>query len=232
MYARQEMALVGVIALALCLGTRAPDNHVMFPWLWEMEKDAGSVWLLSSADGWTWSRVPGGPVVTPGQPGERDGAFLTCSGNLLEYPGQRWGIAYEGAPMPHKYPGRDLAQRKGPCPGVQGVSGLATWPRGRLVALQADDEGEFATVAIVPPGDRIRLNATVLPTGHIQVGVSRFGQPGDIPGRTFAECDRIIGDQLAHEVAWKGKSTLNHDGKPVILRFRLRQAKLFAVEFP
>jgi len=46
----------------------APDNHVMLPWLWEMERDAGLVWLFSSADGWTWSLVPGGPVVSPGAP--------------------------------------------------------------------------------------------------------------------------------------------------------------------
>jgi len=40
-----------------------PDNHVMFPWLWETESDGGSVWLLSSPDGRYWSKVPGGPVV-------------------------------------------------------------------------------------------------------------------------------------------------------------------------
>ena len=62
------------------------------------------------------------------------------------------GIGYSGDPIPHKYPGRDINARKGLFPGVQGVSGLAVWPDGRLVALQCDDEGEFATVAVVPPG--------------------------------------------------------------------------------
>src|SRR6185503_2937134 len=28
-----------------------PDNHVMFPWLYEMDSDGGSTWLLSSPDG-------------------------------------------------------------------------------------------------------------------------------------------------------------------------------------
>ncbi len=208
-----------------------PDNHVMFPWLWELEKDAGSVWLLSSADGWTWSRVPGGPVVAPSSPGERDGAFVTCTGELLEYPGDRWCIAYGGTPIPHKYPGRDISQRKGLFPGVEGISGLATWPKGRLVALQCDDEGGFATVAIVPPGDHIRLNATVLPTGYIQVAVRLFGQGEDVPGRSLADADRLIGDGLAMKVTWNGEDSLKHGGKPVILRFRLRQARLFGVEF-
>jgi hypothetical protein len=209
----------------------ASDNHVMFPWLWELERDAGSVWLWSSSDGWTWSRVPGGPVIAPGNPGERDGAFLTCSGGLLEYPGDKWGIAYSGVPIPHKYPGRDMKARKGLFPGLEGVSGLATWPAGRLVALQCDDEGEFATVAVVPPGERIRLNASVIPTGYIQVAVRLFGQGTDVPGRTFADTDRLVGDGLALPVTWKGEAAMKHEGKPVILRFHLKQAKLFAVEF-
>ena len=41
------------------------DNHVMFPWIWELESDGGSTWLLSSADGVFWSKVPGGPVIPP-----------------------------------------------------------------------------------------------------------------------------------------------------------------------
>ncbi len=208
----------------------APDNHVMFPWLWELERDGGAVWLLSSADGWTWSRVPGGPVVAPGHPGEPDGGFVTCSGNLLEYPGGRWGMPYGGNPIPHKYPGRDISLRKGLFPGLDGVSGLATWPKGRLVGLQADAEGEFATVAVVPPGQRIRLNAVVPPTGYLRVAVRAFGA-GDVPGRGFAECDAMVGDSLGFPVTWKGEHDLRLDGKAVILRFQLRQASLFAVEF-
>jgi len=209
----------------------APDNHVMLPWLWELERDAGSVWLLSSSDGWTWSRVPGGPILAPGAPGEGDGSFVTCAGNLLAYPGGVWGIGYTGVPIPHKYPGRDLSRRRGLFPGVEGVSGLATWPLGRLVALQCDEEGEFATVAIVPPGERIRLNASVLPTGYIKVAVRLFGQTEDLPGRTHADVDRIIGDGPAIPVTWQGDDIVNHDGKPITLRFQLEHAKLFAVEF-
>jgi len=208
-----------------------PDNHVMFPWLWELERDAGSVWLLASTDGWTWSRMPGGPVVSPGLPGDRDGAFVVCGGTLLEYPGDKWCIPYSGAPIPHKYPGRDINARKGLFPGVEGIAGLATWPKGRLVAMQCDEEGEFATVAVVPPGERIRLNASVIPTGYIKVAVRLFDQDEDMAGRSLEDADRLIGDDLAMKVTWKGEDTLQHGGKPIILRFQLRQAKLFGVEF-
>ncbi len=208
-----------------------PDNHVMFPWVWELESDGGSTWLLSSADGVCWSQVPGGPVVQAGAPGSSDGGYVVASGNLLEYPGDRWGITYGGNPIPHKYPGRDFAKRQGLFPGVPSVSGMATWPKGRLVALECAEEGAFATVAVLPRGNRIRLNASVKPTGYIKVAVRRFGAGGDVPGRSCADADRLVGDGLALPVTWHGAAELNHEGDPVIFRFELRQATLFGIEF-
>ncbi len=207
-----------------------PDNHIMFPWLWELEKDGGDVWLLSSADGWTWSKVPGDPVVECGNPGEPDGEYVVVSGNLLDYPDNKWCIGYSGNPIPHKYPGRDVNQRKGLFPDVKGISGLATWQKGRLVALQCDGEGEFTTIAVIPPTNKIRLNATVKPTGYIKVAVRVLGK-GDLPDQTFDNTDTIVGDGLEIPVTWKAESTIPHEGKPVILRFKLKQAKLFGIEF-
>ena len=208
-----------------------PDNHVMFPWIWELESDGGSSWLLSSPDGDVWSRVPGGPIVETGAPGTPTGGYVVCRGNLLEYPNDRWGITYGGNPIPHKYPGRNLEQRKGLFPNVSGEGGIATWPKGRLVALQCDEEGEFATVAVVPKGDHLQLNASVKPTGYIKTAIRLLGNGEDIPGRTFESADRIIGDGLEIPVTWQGEGNLNHEGKPIILRFQLRQAKLFGIEF-
>jgi len=208
-----------------------PDNHIMFPWIWELESDGGASWLLSSADGVVWSRVPGGPVVDMGLPGTPTGGNVGCSGNLLEYPNDIWGIAYGGNPIPHKYPGRNFEKRKGLFPGVPSESGIAVWPRGRLVALQCDEEGEFATVAVMPRGNRIRLNASVKPTGYIKTAVRRFGDSEDVTGRSFEDADRIVGDGLAIPVTWQGDGALNHVGKAVILRFHLRQARLFGIEF-
>jgi hypothetical protein len=208
-----------------------PDNHVMFPWVWELENDGGDVWLLSSADGDFWSRLPGGPVVESGSPGSPTGGHVVCSGNLLAFGDETWGIPYGGNPIPHKYPGRDFAMRKGLYPGVQGEGGIATWPKGRLVALECDEEGEFATIAVLPRGDRIRLNAIVKPTGYIKVAARRFNRGEDIAGRTFEDTDRIFGDGLALPVTWKGEANLNHEGAGILLRFKLKQAKLFGIEF-
>lgn len=207
-----------------------PDQHVMFPWLWDMSCDGGDCYLLSSADGWAWSQVPGGPVLERGALGGPDGGYVVCSVNLLEYPGDKWGIPFAGYPIPHKYPGRDVAKRQGLFPAVPNCTGLAVWPKGRLVALESPGEGGFATVAVMPPGDSIRLNAIVPPSGHIRVAVSLLGQ-GDQTGRSFEDCDSIVGDHLSVPVTWKGQGNLRHNGASIILMFKLKQAKLFGVEF-
>ena len=54
---------------------------------------------------------------------------------------------------------------------------------------------------------------------------------GAIPGRSFDETDRLVGDGLALPVTWRGDSSLHHEGAPIVFQFRLRQAKLFGLEF-
>ena len=114
---------------------------------------------------------------------------------------------------------------------MPGVSGLATWPKGRLAALQADGEGEFATVYVVPPGERLRVNADVAPSGYLKVALRVWGGGSDLAGRTFVESDRVIGNSLAHRVTWKGEDILGHGGKSIMLRVQMKQAKLFGFEF-
>ena len=43
--------------------------------------------------------------------------------------------------------------------------------KGRLVALQADADGEFATVFIVPPTKRLRVDADVTPSGSLKIAI-------------------------------------------------------------
>ena len=208
----------------------APDQHVMFPWRWELEADGGDTWLFSSADGVAWAPVPGGPVLTRGAPGSPTGGYIVARPGLVALPDDQWALPYRAHPIPHKYPGRNVARRQGLYPGVPDEDGLALWPRGRLVALVADGAGEFATVGFVPPAARLRVNASLAPAGELRVGVHRL-RVGDIAGRGLDDCDELAGDGLALPVTWGGETDLRHEGAPIMLRFRLRQARLFGVEF-
>ena len=207
-----------------------PDQHVMFPWRWELECDGGDCFLFSSADGWTWSQVPGGPVVERGAPGGPDGGYVTCGPNLIELPAERWGLPSHGCPIPHKYPGRDLSKRTGLFPGVPEFEGYAVWEKGRLVALECPDEGSFATVGMMPKGSRLTLNAAIQPAGCITVSVNALNGSA-FAARGHDDCDVLVGDGIALPVSWHGESDLKHEGSPIILHFQMRSAKLFGISF-
>jgi hypothetical protein len=71
----------------------------------------------------------------------------------------------------------------------------------------------------------------VKPSGYIKTAVRRFGTRDDVEGRSFDLADRLVGDGLRMPVTWRGEDDLKHQGDPVILRFQLRQAKLYGIEF-
>jgi hypothetical protein len=78
---------------------------------------------------------------------------------------------------------------------------------------------------------RLRVNASVAPTGFLKVGIRVWGNRDELPGRTLAECDRFVGDSLAARVTWKGEELVGHKGQPILLRVQMNQAKLFGFEF-
>ena len=84
---------------------------------------------------------------------------------------------------------------------------------------------------VVLPTDRLRVNADVAPSGYLKVAIRVWGASADLPGRTFAESDRLIGNSLAARATWKGQEAIGHQGKPIMLRVQMKQAKLFSFEF-
>ena len=70
----------------------------------------------------------------------------------------------------------------------------------------------------------------MIPTGYIQVAVRLSGQGTDVPGRTFADTDRLVRrPRVAGDVEGRGgDEARGQTGNPAL---HLKQAKLFAVEF-
>ena len=131
----------------------APDWHVMFPMRWSHPRDRFDCPLATSPDGVMWGFVPGadGPltaVLEPGDPGEWDEGVVEPGIGLVALPGERMGILYSGSPVGHKHP------RKAPLTKIA----WATWPKERLVTLEAPLDGRFALHEIVPRGRTVRLN--------------------------------------------------------------------------
>ena len=200
----------------------APDHHLMFPSVWHAAADdTTSVVLASSHDGRVWHYVPGGPALETAPFGEWDGGCVFANPNLIELPDGAFALPYTGYGFPHKYPRGQLRY----------ATGYAVWPKGRLVALEASEIGEFATAVFFAPGRKMRINADVRRGGRILVEVADLGHK-TLPGRSFEECVPVIGDHHRTIVAWKGGDDLGHaDGGAIMLRFRMDRARLFGIEF-
>ncbi len=199
----------------------APDHHLMFPAIYHLDRDTTSIELHASYDGRLWHRLPGPPVLETAQFGRWDGGCIFTTPSLIELAGGDWALPYTGYDVPHKYPRGAWNYRPG----------LAVWPRGRLAAIAADEEGEFTTVAVLAPASRLRINAVTRRAGRILIEAADLaGKP--IPGRSFEEATPIIGDQFWTPVTWKNHDDLGvAQGQPVELRVRMNGARIYGLQF-
>jgi len=200
----------------------APDQHLMFPVVWDQADDTTHVNMLSSHNGKIWNYIPGGrPVLETSDFGEWDGGCIFAVPNLIELANGDFALPYTGYNVPHKYP-RMKATR--------GI-GYALWPKGRIVALETTEKGEFSTVAIVPPGTKLYINAVTKSAGNIIIeAVGPDGNP--IPGREFENSIPLVGDLFNSLVVWKEHNDIGiESGQAVILRFRMVQSSIYSLEF-
>jgi hypothetical protein len=80
-------------------------------------------------------------------------------------------------------------------------------------------------------GRELSLNFSTSAAGSIRVEIQdAAGSPH--PGFSLAECREIIGDKTDHIVRWTSGSDVSAlAGRPIRLRFELRDADLFAIQF-
>jgi hypothetical protein len=101
-----------------------------------------------------------------------------------------------------------------------------------FVSVQAPlSGGELVTKPLVFAGKHLELNFSTSAAGGICVELQDAdGQP--VPGFTLADCAEIYGDALERVVLWKGGSDVSSlAGKPVRLRFVIKDADLFSFRF-
>jgi hypothetical protein len=90
----------------------------------------------------------------------------------------------------------------------------------------------MVTKPLIFDGGNLRLNFETSGAGGIQVEI----QDADgiaLSGYALADCPPIPGDRLNHVVRWKGKGgdVRPLAGRPVRLRFVLKDADLYALQF-
>lgn len=91
----------------------------------------------------------------------------------------------------------------------------------------------MTTKPLIFHGERLEINAaTAGPQGEVCAEIldAETGRP--IPGYAREDCNAFHGDAIRHALTWQDKGDVSRlAGKPVKLRFHLRQAKLFSFRF-
>ncbi|HAH43771.1 MAG TPA: hypothetical protein DCM07_02745, partial [Planctomycetaceae bacterium] len=87
------------------------------------------------------------------------------------------------------------------------------------------------TKPLVFDGSELSLNFSTSAAGGIKVEIQdEQGQP--LPGFTLADCREQIGNEVDRVVSWKQGSDLKSlSGKPVRLKFVMKDADLYSLQF-
>ena len=198
---------------------RAPHIFIAFPTRYHPERGSQvEPTLMSSRDGrsfhrWTEALIP----VTA--PEDRDG-------NRSNY--MAWGIV--------ALPDRDKELS------VYATEAYYTGPDSRLrrftyrmdgfVSVHAPESGgELLSKPLTFEGRELVINYATAAAGSIRVEIQDAdGKP--LPGFALADSAEISGDEIEQVVAWKNASDVNPlAGKPVRLRFVLKDTDLYSIRF-
>jgi len=91
--------------------------------------------------------------------------------------------------------------------------------------------GEFTTKPLTFDGRELVINYSTSAVGSVQVEIQDAGG-NPVNGFTLAQCPEIYGDQIERVVTWEGGSDVSTlAGKPVRLRFVMRDADLYSIRF-
>ena len=211
----------------------AADTYLMFPAAYHHypEPPVGKfsndgpldIQLATSRDGLQWDRLDRRPLIPLGLEGSWDSAGL--------YVG--YGISRQGDELSLYYTAFEVTHGAYVATGVLG--GIITRAIYRLDGFVSVDApyggGEFTTPAMVFSGDHLELNFEGSAGGwaHVEI-LDAQGKP--LPNFTAKDADPVTGNSTGKTVKWGGQSDLSSlAGRPIKLRFVMRDAKLYAFQF-
>ena len=209
------------------------DLHAMI--LPVFHRGAGHVdnQIAFSRDGLFWTRPERRAIHTLGARGSgEDCQMHPWRNGLVELPDGNWAVPYGALSRLHnareKFPGYLFPDHR------KSQIRYALWRPHRFCGIEADREGRLTIPTIYRQGDQLRLNYRCSTGGWIAVELlpktpNRM-QPDPEPaaGFSFAECDRLMGDESDRAVTWNGNSDISSIGESVSIRVKMFQAKLFA----
>jgi len=189
----------------------APDTYLAFVWRFEKEDQHRQVDLGVSRDGIHWKFYADDAwYLTPGDDAQE---VLSLYG-LIRRGDEIWQyFDYGGA--------HGRGQKRTYARLTQRMDGF--------VSLDAGKQQGFAvTKPLVFDGTRLSLNVNA--KGSVKVAIADRNAKA-IPGFDFDDCRPIKGDSLSRIVSFTGGSLKRFSGKVVRVKFKLQNAKLYAMKF-
>ena len=182
------------------------------------------VQLVTSRDGVHFHRAPQRkPFMRLGPHGSWYSRMLWPAGNAIRVGDELW-IYFSGHDVAHN-PEQDLLTSNG----AHGRAVLRL--DGFISADAAYTGGELTTKPLVFDGGKLQLNVDTSAGGTVRVEIQdAAGKP--IEGFAAADTDEINGNYLRVSSTWNGDADVSSlAGKPIRLRFLMRDAKLYSFQF-
>lgn len=192
---------------------RAPHIRIGFPTRFAPKNSQVEPIFMSSRDGVTFRRW-NDPVIPVTAPTDRDGNRSNYMANgLVMLPDN--DREYSVYATEAYYAGPDSRLRR------------FTYRVDGFVSVRSGTQGgELLTRPLTFDGDALVLNVATGEGGSVQVDV----QSAD--GTTLARSKPVNGDEIALVIPWNAKTHLKElAGQPVQLRFRLKNADLYSLQF-
>lgn len=219
----------------------AADAYFMFPKTYQhfqegeghpVNDGVNDVQFAASRDGIHWMRYDRKPFFPRGLPGDPDHGISAATGYFIRkgnylyqyYGGWPWTHGGFRTLSPEERQDRKNWGRK--------FVGVAVHRLDGFVSVDAPQTGGYlVTPPLIFSGSHLTLNIDVSAMGGVLIELQdRTGIP--VPGYTLKDCDRILMNDTAHVVKWKGSADVAAlAGKPMRIKIEMRSARLFAFQF-
>lgn len=213
-----------------------------FPWVFTINNNGRygnqegpcEIQLAVSRNLIDWERPHRTPIIPHGKPGTWDVSYQQTSARAIRV-GDEIRLYYCGANYTHGTPalyskrfddGSDTGRKSRYTSSI----GMVSWELDRFVSVDGPSTGgTLTTVPIRFSGERLEVNAEVPADGSLVVEIlDTAGNP--IPG--VVPSDPVRGNHLRTDVLFSGNRTIGIPGdRPITLRFRLTNAKLYSFAF-
>ena len=210
---------------------RAPHIYVGFPKRFTPSRKivanaskpgVSDVVFMSSRDGVHFNRW-GEAFIRPGPQRER----WTHRNNFMA-----WGIVTTKSFLAGAPDELSFYSAEGVCEGNHCKIRRYALRQDGFVSIRASlSGGELLTKPLVFEGDRLAINFATSAAGSVQVEL-QDASGKRLPGFGLSDCKKLIGDDLDKIVVWKDGSDVNKlAGRPIRLRFLIKDADLYAIQF-